>query len=272
MERVPVLPVPTVALLLILLLPAAAADSLSVTGTGGGLGIVKLLAQAARRADPETSIRVPPGIGTTGGVKAVLSGKLDIAVGGRPLREGEKAAGAVEVPLARSPFVFCGHRDVPVEDLSLRDAIDIYSGRKTFWPDGTPIRLVLRPEGESDVDILRGISKEMADAVGYAMRRTGMIVALNDRDAADTIENTPGAFGTLALGMVAAERRDIKVFSLNGVAPGAKTLADGRYPIEKRFSLVTVRAPSPAARRFLEFVRSREAAAVLAGVECVPVR
>jgi ABC-type phosphate transport system substrate-binding protein len=72
--------------------------------------------------------------------------------------------------------------------------------------------------------------------------------------------------------MVAAERRDIKVFSLNGVAPGRKTLADGRYPSEKRFSLVTVRAPSPAARRFLEFVRSREAAAVLAGVECVPVR
>jgi hypothetical protein len=61
MERVPVLPVPTVALLLILLLPAAAADSPFRHRDGRGPGIVKLLAQAARRADPETSIRVPPG-------------------------------------------------------------------------------------------------------------------------------------------------------------------------------------------------------------------
>lgn len=273
MERVPALRrlilLPSV---LFLCAASAAAEPLAVTGTGGAVTAVRLLAREYMKRFPGEQVDMPPGIGTTGGVKAVLAGKLDIGIGGRPLTDAEREAGAVETPIARSPFVFCGHQDVGVAALSLRDVIDIFDGKKASWPDGTPIRLILRPEGETDVDILRGISRELAGAVDRAMRRSGMIFALSDRDAADAIEWIPGAFGVLALGMVAAEKREIKVFSLDGATPSANALAAGDYPFGKRFSLVTVREPSPEVRRFLAFVRSREAASILARKEYIPVR
>lgn len=241
---------------------SAAAEPVAVSGTGGAMTAVRLLAMEYMKRFPGDQVKVLPSIGTSGSVKAVLSGRLDIGVGGRPLRDAERRAGAVETLLARSPLVFCGNHDVAEGALTLRDVIAIYEGKKTSWADGTPVRPVLRPEGESDVDILRGISKEMSDALGRAMRRPGMIVAPSDKDAADAIENTSGAFGALALGMIVAEKRNVKVFLLDG---GARSL-------EKRFSLITVRDPSPAVRRFLEFSRSREAASLLARLEFAPLR
>ncbi len=250
----------------------ANADSLKITGTGGALAAVRLLANSYMKSDPGTPVDVLPIIGTTGGVKAVLAGELDIGVAGRALTLAEKEAGAVEKPFARSPFVFCGHKGIPVADLTSRDVIDIYEGRKAAWSDGTPIRLVLRPEGESDTQILRGISKELSTALDHARRRAGMIVAKTDRDTAEIIEEVSGAFGVLAQAMVKAENRRIKVFPLDGVTPGAEALASGSYPYEKRYAFVTVRSPSPAVRRFLDFVRSREAVSILSGVGYVPLR
>ncbi len=250
----------------------AAADSLTVTGTGGALSIARLLAQGCMKANPQPRIEVWPVIGSTGGIKAVLAGRLDVGVASRPLTAAERERGAVEIPFALSPFAFCGHRDTVAAGITLREAIDIYDGRKTSWPDGTPIRLVLRPEGDSDLDVLRGISKEFADAVGRALRRPGMVVANTDKDAADIIENSPGSFGALAQGMVIAENRKVKVFPLDGLMPGAKALSDGLYPHEKRYAFVTVRSPSPAARRFLEYARSREAAAIISRAGYIPIR
>ncbi|MEW6720400.1 MAG: substrate-binding domain-containing protein [Thermodesulfobacteriota bacterium] len=250
----------------------AAADSLTITGNGGSLAAVRLLADAYMKANPETRLEVLPVVGTTGGVRAVLAGRLDIGVAGRQLTPSEKEAGAVETPFARSPFVFCGHRGIPTTGLTSRGVTDIYAGRMTAWPDGTPVRLVLRPEGDSDTMILRGMSREMSGALDGARARPGMIVAQTDMDAAETLESVPGAFGVLALGMAMAEKRRVKVFTLDGAVPGAETLASGSYPHEKRYAFVTLRSPAPAVRRFLDFTRSREAKSLLSRVGFLPLR
>ena len=148
----------------------------------------------------------------------------------------------------------------------------IYAGKKTTWDDGSPIRLILRPEGESDLEILRGMSKEMAAAVNIALRRKGMIYAMNDQESADAIERTPGAFGALTLTMATSENRSIRVLPLDGVIPTRKSLHDGIYPHSKDFFFITGKATSEAARRFIEFARSREGAAILSRAGFVPVK
>jgi phosphate transport system substrate-binding protein len=47
------------------------------------------------------------------------------------------------------------------------------------------------------------------------------------------------------------------------VAPSAKSLADGRYGLEKRFYIVTVPRSGPGAREFVAFVQSRAGRAIL---------
>lgn len=263
-----------VALLLSLLsaVPAAAAEVVTVSGTGASLASIRLLSEPFMKANPQVRIEVMPLLGTGGSIKAILAGRLDLGVGGRPLTDRERKAGVAAVPYARVPFVFGVHRGVKAAGITLREAVDIYAGRKTTWNDGSPIRLILRPKGESDLDVLRAISKEMADAVDAALRRDGMIYAMNDHEAADTIENTPGAFGALALTMVTFEKRAIRVLPLAGVIPSATSLVNGSYPYRKEFFFITGRSPSDAVRRFIGFARSREGAAVLSRAGFVPVR
>ena len=62
--------------------PAAADQVVTVSGTGSALGSIHLLSVPFMKANPRVRIEVLPVLGTTGSVKAVLAGKLDIGVGG----------------------------------------------------------------------------------------------------------------------------------------------------------------------------------------------
>ena len=61
------------------------------------------------------------------------------------------------------------------------------------------------------------------------------------------------------------------MLSLSGVKPTTKSVRDGTYPSTKTFFLVTRRAPSPAAGKFIRFVRSPEGKAILSRVGHVPL-
>lgn len=252
--------------------PATAVQVLTISGTGASLSGVRLLSNTFMKDNPGIRIEVLPILGTDGSINAVLAGKLDIGVGCRPLKAAERNAGISGFPYARAPFVFCVHSDVKLKGITLRDAIDIYAGKKKNWNDGSRIRLIMRQEGETDLAVLRGISKEMADAVDSAMRRQGMICATNDHDCAEAIEHTPGAFGALTLTMVTFEKRTIRVLPLDGVYPNNKAVIDGSYPHFKEFILFTGKESPQAARHFIDFARSREGAAILSRAGFIPVR
>jgi len=97
-------------------------------------------------------------------------------------------------------------------------------------------------------------------------------VAMTDQDAADALETVPGAFGGTTLSLVLSEKRAIRVLSLGGVTPSARTLAEGSYPLSKTFSMVTKKDPPAAVRRFIDFVRSPGGASILEKNGQVPLR
>ncbi|MGB7631673.1 MAG: substrate-binding domain-containing protein [Candidatus Deferrimicrobium sp.] len=247
------------------------AETLRISGTGGAIGGIRLLAEAFRKAEPGVDVIILPSIGSGGGIRAVLAGKLDIGLSAMPLDAEERARGGRETPYARTPFVFGVNPDVKQFDVTLSDMIDIYSGRRTTWEDGSPIRLVLRPTSDSDTIALKRMSRQMAESVELSQKREGMIVAATDQVCADTIERTSGSVGTTTLALVVSEKRGIRMLSLSGVKPSTKSLRDGTYPYTKTFYAVTRQAPSPVAARFIRFVRSPEGKAILSRVGHVPL-
>jgi phosphate transport system substrate-binding protein len=110
----------------------------------------------------------------------------------------------------------------------------------------------------------------MAYAVQQSQKREGLIVAPTDRHSADAIERTSGSFGTTTLALVVSEKRGIRMLSLSGVTPSTKSVRDGTYPYTKKFFMVTRQAPSPAAAKFIRFVRSPEGKAILSRVGHIP--
>ena len=152
-----------IALTLLLAVPVhgTAADEIKIGGTGAGLGTMRLLADAFARQVPEVNVSVPPSLGSSGGIRAVVGGALDIAVSSRPLKEDERKLGATEIEYGRTPFVFAVASKSKVTAITNGQLADIYAGRLVNWPDGTRIRLVLRPAGESDTAQVKSMSPDI---------------------------------------------------------------------------------------------------------------
>lgn len=227
-----------------------------IGGTGSAMGAMKQLAVEYEKSYPGTKIQVLPSLGSSGGIKAVLGNGIDLAVASRPLTESEQQQGAVAMEYAKSPFVFVTNPKVKINDISGRELEAFYNNATSNWPDGSRIRLILRPENDSDSRLLSSISPAMEQAVKAALSRPGMIMAITDQESSEAIARTPGALGGATLTEIISEKLPLNVLSFNGVQPSTKTISNGTYPLVKSLYLVTAPNPSAEARKFIVFVRS----------------
>ncbi len=72
----------------------AQAEEIKIGGTGGALATMQLLGDAYSKNHPETKIIVLPSLGSSGGIKAVLAGAIQVAVSSRPIKDSETSLGA----------------------------------------------------------------------------------------------------------------------------------------------------------------------------------
>ncbi|HAR46819.1 MAG TPA: hypothetical protein DCS05_11845 [Nitrospiraceae bacterium] len=161
--------------------------------------------------------------------------------------------------------------DATVSDISTRDIIEIFSGKKTEWPDGTRVRPVLRPETESDWLVLMQLSPEMAQAMKTGLAKDGMLIAVTNQETMDMIAKVPGALAVSTGAQIRSEKRSVKTLSLNGVAPSARNVANGSYPFFKSSYIVVSRKSSPRVKKFLEFVGSPTGRSILEKAGNLPV-
>ena len=241
---------------------SAVAETIRISGTGAAMGTMRILGEAFRKAHPGIRVELVSGMGSSGAIKALLAGRLDIGLSARTLSGEERARGIVETRYARTPFVFGVNSTLKMTGLTMERLAEIYGGKRD-WENGKRIRLVLRLRNDTDTPVLKAMSPAMSAAVDIALRRKAMIVATTDDDAADAIENVPGAFGGTTLSIVLSEKRAIRILSLDGVIPSVRTMADRSYPYSKTFFMVTKNNPPAAVRWFIEFVRSPAGAAIL---------
>ncbi len=254
-----------VAVLVVLLVSGSrtvAAETIRISGTGGAMETMRILGEAFRKNNPGIRVEMVTGMGSSGSIKAVLAGRLDIGLSGRTLNDEEREQGAVETRYAKTPFVFAVNGTLKITGMTLEGVAGIYAGNRD-WEGGKRIRLVLRSPKDSDVPVLKGMSPAMSAAVDVALRRKGMIIATTDDDAVDIIESVPGAFGGTTLSLVLSEKRALRVLALDGVVPSVRTMADRSYPYSKTFFMVTRKNPSAAVLRFIAFVRSPAGSAIL---------
>ena len=243
---------------------ATAETVIRIGGSGGALGTMKRLAEAFTRSHPGVRFQVLPSLGSSGGIKALMNGALDLALSGRPLKDDEKGKGAAEIEYARTPYVFVAHKKVAASAVTNRELELIYGGQMQAWPDGSRIRLVIRPEGDSDTKLLRSISPAMDQAVRSAIGRTGMNFAVTDQDSIEMVVKVPGSLGGATLSQIMTEKPPVKVLTYNGVKPDVKAMVKGRYRLSKPLYLITMNKSAAAAREFAAFVKSPAGRRILA--------
>jgi phosphate transport system substrate-binding protein len=237
-------------------LSAQAAEELRIGGTGTSLGAMQRLGQAFSASRPDAHVTVLPSMGSGGGIKAVIAGQIQIGLSSRTLSSKELAAGATATEYGRTPFVFATADQRPIHGVTSAQLVGFYAGQVEQWPDGARVRLVMRPAGDADSEIVKSLSPAMAQAKELAEQRKGMAVAVTDQEAADYIEKIPGAVGTTTLAQIITEQRPLRALTLDGIVPDIRSIADGRYPLYKVLYLVTGPRATPASDAFIGFVHS----------------
>jgi phosphate transport system substrate-binding protein len=237
--------------------------TLKIGGTGAAHGTITQVAAAFQKKYPDVRFGFPPSLGSTGGIKAVLAGTLDVGLSSRPLTEAERRHGLVQVEYARTPLLLVTSHQAAGVNFTLKQLASLYAGDLTSFPDGTPIRLIMRPESEIDIHMIRGLSPEMDKAVNKAQSREGMVVAVNDQDNGDILERIRGAIGWMSLGQLMSEGRQVTPLPLDNIMPSQANFASGTYPLFKSFFAVIGAQPTPLAKSFLEFLTSAEGREIL---------
>jgi phosphate transport system substrate-binding protein len=242
---------------------AVSAETLRLGGTGAALGSMALLAKAYQRLDPGFELQIVPNLGSSGAIKALLEGSIQVAATSRPLKPDEAASGLQAFAYGRTAFVLATTKD-GVDGLTMAQIVDLYSGRQPRWGDGKPVRLVLRPPSDGDTALLAAFSPEVKAVLDIAMAREGMVTAMTDQDSATAIERLPGGLGTSTLALLISEQRRARALAIDGVAPTVDNVADGSYRFTKTMYLVVGARRSMAASKFLAFVDSDAGRRILA--------
>lgn len=234
-----------------------------LAGTGTWLPLARALAAAYSQERPDVSLVVHESIGSRGGRRAVADGAIDIGL--VTVRNGEApaAAGLDVVPVARTAVVLAVHRDVTAAEITAGEALEVFRGTRTTWRDGEAIVPLLRERGDSSTMAVAARLPGFEHAVEEARVAGRWPTLLTDAAMGRALAATPGAIGVFDFGAILLEGLDIRPLALDGLVPGAGTLADGRWPWTQTLALIVSRAASPGARAFVRFVCSESGRAVV---------
>jgi phosphate transport system substrate-binding protein len=237
-----------------------------VGGTGAGVVTIAALAEAA--ATVGVRIEALPSLGSTGGVRALGDGRIDLAIIGRAMTPEEMKPGLQVVFELRTPFVFV--TSLPAApSMTPAELVAAYGDPRARWPSGGPVAVVLRQRSDGDAIMLNGLIPGMDAAVELARKRPGVPVSAVDDDNAEYAERTKGSLATMSYSQVMIEARRVRTIAINGVAPSLQALADGSYPYSRPFYLVVPAKPGAAAQRFVAFLQSDAGRDALRGVHSV---
>lgn len=242
----------------------ATADEIKIGGTGNALGSMRLMGEAFSAKFPDIKVTVLGSIGTSGAIKGVPKGAIDIGVSSRPLTQEESGTGLIANEYARTLTVIAVSSRSKVSEITSDQVANLYTGSMAKWPDGTPIRPVLRQPGDDNTKQVKSLSPEIEKALLVAEKREGLAFAVTDQEAAEKIESIPGAIGISTLALIKSEGRALRPLTLNSVAATVQNGANGAYPLIKHFYFITLKDPLPTVQKFIAFVNSRSGQDLLA--------
>ena len=245
--------------------PKVLSGTVATDGSTSMEKVIGALSEAFMEANGKVTVTYnPTGSGT--GIQAVQEGRCDIGLSSRGLKDEEKASGLKETVLAYDGIAVIVNPANPVEDLTLAQIADIYTGKITNWSElgGADSEIVcIGREGGSGT---RSGFEEIVDVKDLCQYRqelssTGDVIA--------TVAQNPGAIGYASLASV---KDTVKAVKVGGVVPGEETVKDGTYAIQRPFVLVTKEGVTlgEAAQAFFDYAVSQDANPVVIAAGVVP--
>jgi len=257
-----VLLIAAITLVLIYQIDNARATEITVGGTGMSLGTMHIAGEAFTAKYPDMYVLVPPSMGSGGGIKALIDDVIDLSLTARPLRRNEVAAGLTEELCVRTSLVFVSQPRF-ASDVKLENLPSLYHEFDPRWPDGTPLKAILRTRSGSEMPYLSDRVPGLADAFMKARARPDTLIGMTDQLNASHAEIIKGSLAIASQMQMLSERLRLKPMSIDGIFPGVASLKDGSYPFSMRICAISKRSNSKTVtKQFIGFLKSEEGEAI----------
>jgi phosphate transport system substrate-binding protein len=240
-------------------------------------------AEKYNQLNPVVEISVTGG-GSGTGIAALINGTVDIANASRQIKTEEiqqakkNGVNPVEFVVARDAIAVIVNPQNPVNQLTIQQLSDIYSGKINNWKEvGGENRIIVRLSRETNsgthVFFLENVIR-MGDPKNKTLfSMDTMLLPSSEGITAETRDN-PNVIGYDGLGYVTPDVKVIAVgrdstgpFSL----PSADSVNNGQYPIARDLYMYTNGEPTGAVQEYLNWIVTAEAQAIVTQLGFVPL-
>ena len=205
------------------------------------------------------------GSGSGSGISGVLAGSCDLGLSSRGLTDDEKAEGAVENVIAKDGVAVVVNPANPVTELTTEQIAKIFTGEITNWSEVGGEDAEIAVFGR---DSASGTRSAFEEILGIQDKCAYLNEYSSTGDVIGNVASNPNAIGYASLSAV---DETVSAVSVDGVAPTEATVADGSFPIQRPFVIVTVEGTelSEAAQAFLNYAMSADVADIIAAAGAV---
>jgi phosphate transport system substrate-binding protein len=243
---------------------------LRIKGSDTMIRLVERWAQEYMSSHREIAVYAEGG-GSAMAIQSLIKGSVDICASSRPLLSDEMRQLAKRyqslgftVLTAKDALSVYVNAQNPVNNLTVEEIRDIYTGKKSSWKDfggwGVPIRSLSRNPNSGTYLFFEehllgapyGGSVEMRES-------TSDIVSEVMRDS------TAIGYGGVAYGS------GVTHILVNGVAPTTENVRNGSYPLARYLYLFTVSTPQGDIKEFLDWVIGPEGQRVVREIGYIPL-
>jgi len=265
----------------------------SETGEGTGTIVNKgsdtIVNLALAWAEEYQSIRPDVRISVTGGgsgtgIAALINGTVDIANASRSMKPEEiqtaheNGVKPIEFVIAKDAIAVIVHPDNPVNQLTLKQISDIYSGRINNWAevggeDRPIVRLSRETNSGTHIYFLEEVIRLGDEHDQTLFARSTLLLPSSEGITAE-VEDNPNAIGYDGLGYVTEEMKVIAVAeSWQGdyVLPSAETVNNEIYPIARNLFIYTDGEPQGVVAEYINWILTPQAQEIVSELGFVPV-
>jgi phosphate transport system substrate-binding protein len=260
-----------------------AATTIQNKGSDTIVNLALAWAERYQTLEPDVRIAVTGG-GSGTGIAALINGTVDLANASRQIKTEEmeeaQANGIdpVEFVIARDAIAVIVHLDNPVNELTLQQISDIYSGKITNWQEvggeDRPIVLLSRETNSgTHVYFLEEVIR-LGEKDNKTLFSQDTLLLPSSEGIGVEVRQNPNAIGYDGLGYVTPDMKTIAVSRGPGepyYSPTAETVNTGQYPIARDLYIYTAGEPEGQIRAYLDWILSPAAQEIVLELGFVPI-
>ncbi|UCD04811.1 MAG: phosphate ABC transporter substrate-binding protein [candidate division WOR-3 bacterium] len=233
-----------------------------IAGSTSVQPFIEKVAEHFMEENPGIVVNVQGG-GSTAGVQATINGTCEIGASSRNLKPSERDLEIVLIALDGIAVIV--HKDNPVEDLSVEQIRNIFSGKTTNWRELGGLNSAIIPVTREEGSGTRASFENMI--MGDDVISDACLVQDSNGAVREIIATTPQGVGYISVGLI--DERE-KAVAIDGAQPTLANLITEKYRFARPFLLLLRDEPKGDVKKFIDYTLSSEGQRILGSSGLIP--